>query len=55
MGVEPHWRRPSAFEAQVKHGLWRLFGFVEQEEAQLASVFAQCEDAARKLVAVQVP
>jgi hypothetical protein len=39
----------------VKRGLWRLFGFVQHEEQQLASMYAQCEDAARKLVQVQQP
>jgi hypothetical protein len=41
--------------AEVKRGLWRLFGFVQHEEQQLASMYAQCEDAARKLVQVQQP
>jgi hypothetical protein len=40
---------------EVKHGLWRLFGLVQHEEQQLASMYAQCEDAARKLVQVQQP
>jgi hypothetical protein len=40
---------------EVKRGLWRLFGFVQQEEAQLASVYAQCEDAARMLVEAREP